>query len=422
VFGSDVWRLTESAAIVPRLSQEAIDSWLYYGYNCTDTSLFEDFVRLAPGAVTTVDQYQVTSVSYLKRWQRLGHITSDEAADFIHANVQEATSTLLSGVGRVTCPLSGGYDSRYLAAILAAQHNCECDAITVATSSGERIAATEVASRLGLHLETVEVRGSVWDIFSEPFLFLPDGFPITKQVSILAAERRPGVPVVSGFLGDNLVRASHNTCFGRTEIEFNTDLAIVLRDYHKSPRTDLLSPSVMSRVRERALIPMRKAVQNGAELQKIFVWADLFCRQRHYIANIFVQHIPFSEAILPFMNADLITFFMEHEADAFNRSTFQQIFERNFPTIASVPHSSQLEGLAVQRSPASSAGRRYRRVLLRKLWRQSGSVRLLPVLTRLALASLAPAKFEYLVFQLYGLHLLETRLACSGLHVDWQLS
>ena len=69
---------------------------------------------------------------------------------------------------------------------------------------GTSIAATAVARGLGLSLEVLHTDGSIWNMYAEPYHFTPGGFPVTKQLSFVAASQWPGLPCLNGFVGEGI--------------------------------------------------------------------------------------------------------------------------------------------------------------------------------------------------------------------------
>lgn len=423
VFGSNVWALAEAGLSNGKLDYDAISSWIYYKYNCTDGSVFAGFKRMPAGSVVTIDPDGARESRYATFTSAQRHVDQLSAADDIHEIVSDAARRLLAISDRRVCSLSGGFDSRYLLALARQFGRGETHTVLIANSQAEAKAGLAVAERLGVEVTTVPVTASLWDLYPDPFHFSADGFAITKQPIYVAAATRPGWPTMSGFAGDPLIRGSHSTCFGKYEDETTEDLAHVLRRYHHSFRTDLFSSAVEQRMQERALQIMRSAVAAGSANRKVFAWADLYYRQRCYISNIFLQHLHLGEALMPFLSYELLAYFMDHQSRCFTWDVYQSIFDRHLPVIASVPHASRMDPGASLAPPRASRNLpRYIRELLAALT-NSDNLRVFPrrkVIPRLLSGLVRPYGMEYLVFTLYGLHMLEQRLQACGMHVDWE--
>ena len=117
VFGSDVWALHQAGASGGDCNYDAVSTWLAYGYNCTDGSLFSDLRRLAPGAATVLQDGRMEEIPYatLEVGDRIASV--EQAAGDLHDIVAADVRILIAGQKDITVALSGGFDSRYLLAL-----------------------------------------------------------------------------------------------------------------------------------------------------------------------------------------------------------------------------------------------------------------------------------------------------------------
>ena len=104
------------------------------------------------------------------------------------------------------------------------------------------------------------------------------------------------------------------------------ELAEAMHNKHTLPinRLDLLRDEIAQHVNERALATMQRAVKCGIDSGKASFHVDLYCRQRCYIANIFLQHLDIAEPLLPFYSWDLINYRMSHAIECFPLADFEQ--------------------------------------------------------------------------------------------------
>jgi hypothetical protein len=266
----------------------------------------------------------------------------------------------------------------------------------------------------------------VWDIYEDVHHFMADGFPISKFVTHGIAQQFPAVPMVNGFMGDSLVRASNDRLDGQSEEAWCADLAGALQQKHLAISLNLFRPHVSSAILERARLPMTDVMSRAAG--KAFAYADLYLRQRHYISNNFLQHLDVSEAVLPFYSWRLMAYKLAHSPVAFSPETYHRIFAQHYPQLADVPHASAVKTHQHQ-APLPECAVRWARGLLTPLCRPDW-LSLLSKRTCLTLIALGAARLpsmnqrlapivEDAVFTCRRIHLLERRVKNAGLRFEW---
>ena len=343
IFGSEVWSIRKAGLVSGRLDYDALSAWIVYGFNCTQGSLFADLQRLPAGSALVFESGEPAAIPYAEFRRASPAPAPEQVAEDIHDIVSSAVRTLLTDETETCNTVSGGYDSRYLLALTSSilpRNSITC--VNVKFSSQEGLVAQRVADTLGLPLREVNVKGSIWDLYENVFYHTADGFPISKFVTHHVAQMFPGLVTVNGFMGDSLVRGSKDTFRGKYETEWTEGLADVLLQKHKIVRLDLFTKTVQDGLAARARVPMEQAVRKGSATGRVFGWADFYYRQRLYISNNFLGHLRLSEAIVPFYNWELLSYKMEHDCRAFNRSVYERIFRRHFPPLSEIPHADDL--------------------------------------------------------------------------------
>ena len=423
LFGSDVWHMRGIGPGRVSVSPDAISTWLAYRFNCTETSLFNEYKRLPPGSVLTIQNGATRTEGYLERRHPPSIVPVEEVTEAVYAMVDSNVRALSRLASRVVIGLSGGYDSRLLLGLVRRQQLLDCTAVTVENATKESVPAELVARALGVAREKVKVDGSIWDIYDEPFHFNFDGFPITKQESYQVAATRPGVPVMSGFLGDRVVHGLGSTSRGMDETQCSGNLVDSLFERHRNSTFDSYFRGITDRILARAKQPLRRAEETASKWGDVFRWADLYYRQRLYISTIFHQHLSFSEILLPFLSGDLIEYYLNVHRASFSRDVYLKIFQDHLPELAAIPHSDDLS--STRAASARPASRRTREFALSVLG-AIGTRRFVPeissryVVPRLLAAFAFPARVEYLVIDLYRVMLLVERLEEHGIEIDWE--
>ncbi len=428
VCGSSIWPIAQARLSQLQVNYDALASWLYYGYDLTGGSLFTDYRRLAPGAVTIIHAGEITEKPYARITAGNALPPRQDIADFIFHTVSDSFDLLTEGLDRVTVGLSGGYDSRLLAAIAAKKKDLQSELMIVREWDAEVQVASRVSEAIGLPLRVIPTDGSLWNMFGDdPFGALPEGFPITRQLVHVVAAQRPGVPVVNGYMGDILVRGTGTPEDRAVEFEPDQTLVPSLTRRRRLPglRFDLLEPSIEGRVEARAREAMHALIRRGREFGKPFLYSGLYGRQRCYVSNNLIQHLDLSRTIAPFYSWSLINARFANDYDCFWWQTYELLFARHFPKLARIRHAARGAGVILHRpTPTPSrCTRRWAARLLASLARPE----FLPILsrkkavTRLAGAVIGRSDVADAVLFLQRLHLLESRLRHANTSVNWRL-
>jgi len=425
VFGTDVWTLYRAGLSNRAIDYDAVSEWIIYGYNAGDRSLFSSLSRLPPGAAVIFQDEKYSKIYYTEIQPKSHTPSPEEVAEDIYAIVSSTVKTLMADHPRISVALSGGYDSRFLLALCSSLTKTTTKCATVSFTSAEGYIATQVADILGLTLKIFPVNRSIWDIYDNVYHFTPNGFPITKFVTYCVAKEYPGMPMLNGFVGDVFISGAINKVLKKYESEWKEDLADLLQRalsmYSFKVFRKLIRKDIFERIRMRARPPMEKAVRKASNISKVFNWAYIYYRQRHYISNNFLQHIGIAEALIPFYSWSLVSYNMEHETKVFSRYIYQRIFQTHYPELAKIPHA---DDLASHKKP-------FRTARCTKQW--AGQI--LPVLCSknylsilqkglclpLDIAGLAGLRHaERVIFLFKRLYLLEKQVKEAGLNFDWE--
>ena len=422
IFGSDVWPIQKAGLIRGIIDYDAVTAWIAYGYNCTDGSLFAELSRLPPGSVVVFQDGQRTECPYARLEAKSQIVPAEKASEDLHEIVLSTVKTLLANHPRVSIALSGGYDSRYLLALcLLSLPKTSIDCATVGTIEEGHI-AYQVAEALGVSLKDLPVRDSVWDLYDHVYHFTADGFPISKFVTYCIAQQYPGIPMVNGFLGDSLMRGSHDRFLGKLETEWSGNLADTLQRQHFAVSFDIFREDIAKRIQMRSRVPMEQAVQKGSHLGRVVGWTDLYYRKRYYISNNFIQHIDQTEALLPFYSLALISYKMSYDYSVFNRDIYHRVFHSHFQAIASIPHASDLPHKQLQPSRVAKCIKLWARhlplTISNKNWLSLLSKNRCMLLAMAGMVGYRPVVSSIMAMQ--RLYLLEQRMRDAALDFNWE--
>jgi hypothetical protein len=347
IFGSDVWPIHKAGLTSGKVDYDAVASWIAFGYCCTGGSFFADLRRLPPGTALVLQDGRATEISYTQFALDPHTPTTEQASEYLHETVSNSLRALVANHSRLSLPLSGGFDSRYLLA-LSLEANAPVETIVnVRINREESEIGHKVADILGVPLLDVPIDGNIWDLYDDVYHFAADGLPISKFVTDYVAQQHSSVPMLNGFMGGPVIRGFDDTLEGKYEDEFSEPLADVLqRNFLKTDfrvfRLNIFRGDIAKRILARSREPLEELVRRGSPTAKVFNWAELYHRQRYYASNNFLQHLGVAEALLPFYSWGLISYKMAHPYRLFNDAVYAMIFCRHFPQLADITHSDYL--------------------------------------------------------------------------------
>jgi hypothetical protein len=427
VCGSHVWAIHDAGLNGGGVNYDALASWVRHAYDNTARSLFSDYAEIGCGVVGTWENGKYSESPYATYTGAQHKTPRAELLEGIHHRMSRAFNALTRDLDHVTISLSGGYDSRYLAALASRCGHLKVEAFCVRDDETESRAAAMVCEALGLPLKILHTDGSRWNMYDEPFLFMPNGFPITRQSTWLAARQRPGVPCLNGYMGDGIIRGILDRYKKKAEEEYGADLPIAYQhaqtlDYTEA-RFDLMDEQILQRCDVRTLRNHRNNLEHWSSTDHRLFGIGTFVKQRQYLGNNFRQHLDIAEGLCPFMNFDLIEYRFQHHWSCFGYDTYAQLFQTFLPELGSIPHAAKLTPQArpMPRHKASHCTRTWAFRGLKVM--ADGDA--LPFLSRrktiprLLGAFLGRTDLEVAARFVYRLLLLDERLRKSGVAFDW---
>ncbi|MDB5358133.1 MAG: hypothetical protein JWN24_4586 [Phycisphaerales bacterium] len=425
VCGSDVWSIQQAGFDMGGVNYDAVAAWLRMIFDCTEMGLFKNFPPIGYGVVATWDAGGYSESRYFKIEGGLKTPPPEELIEGMHRRISRTFDALTRDLDRVSIALSGGFDSRYLAALGVKRKDLKIEAFCVCDEESEGIGASMVAQALELPLQVLRTDGSIWNMYAEPFHFTPGGFPITKQLSYVAASQRPGVPCLSGFFGDPMNRGSLDRLEEKLEREIQEDLPVA---YHRSfvskhtlARFDLLDPKVIERSDERILEVLRRRFAQWTHTSHPILGVSLVAQQRHYMSNNILQHLNVAEALIPFFSWESIQFKMQNDAACFSYDVYGKLLDTYFPQMSHIPHNSKIACGNHSVVRPSRCTRKWAMAVLAGLPR-SNCMSLLnrrKAVPRLIGALMGRRDVEVVAMFLYRLHLLDERCRRCGVAFDW---
>jgi hypothetical protein len=435
VAGTDVLQICDAGLSNRQIDYDALSSWLRYNQDITGRSIVQDYRHIGPGSVCTFDAtgQLISETPYACFEYGEREIKPDEMIETLHGTVSRTMELLVRDAAEVNLPLSGGYDSRLLFALALQRELPRVHATTVQTREYEGRVARDVAAAMLYPLQMIHSGGRVLDLFDDPFAFTAGGFPMGLNLTNMLARRRPGMPLVSGFLGDGLMRASltpgGREHFGQDD-RHDLDPLQLTRKVHRlytaaAHRLEVFHAPLARNINDRAFACIANVVSKGHALNKPVIHTDLHCIHRFYFSQIFLQHLAVAEARLPYYSWELINFRLRHAYRCFSPENYPMLFRRHFPRLAAIPHSSQLKPADVAERKRSAPPTRHLRAwssaVARSIPRSSAlaAVKKCHLFRCLASGMLGEPHHQARLTFLAKLQLLEQRLRRCGIEVNW---
>jgi asparagine synthase (glutamine-hydrolysing) len=208
-FASEVKGLLADPAFPRRLNRAAAADLFHFSFVMGEKTLFQDIHLLPPASVLRYQQGRWTISRY---WDlpfpgHYPHRTDRWYDDLIYEAMKASVDRMVRPGLNYGLSLSGGLDSRWIAALLA-QVQPESSAFTLGTpGSDDTPPAMEVAKQTGLRHHYWELSPAFVPDLAETYMYLVDGMDHLWHMEELPLTVRVGDYAdvsVGGFLGDGL--------------------------------------------------------------------------------------------------------------------------------------------------------------------------------------------------------------------------
>ena len=221
------------------LSEVAVCEYLKYGHLPFTPSLFESVGRILPGQIVTVTQRPELRVNVETRQHRTFLPLAEriqnpaEGAEVLAAAFDKYFSRL--GTERGTAGLSGGYDSRVIAAYTAER---DVSLFNFGNpGSREVVIAKQVAARIGRPLDCFRIPDDAVSLHGGRFktqMLIPDSFEHAHVFELVDRVAAAKVPYhTDGFIGDSVVGSGYYYSLGKRPRELVANLR--LKNCYESP-------------------------------------------------------------------------------------------------------------------------------------------------------------------------------------------
>lgn len=297
------------------------------------------------------------------RWERAGGLSARRGCDVRPAPVEplrlmdqtleeirDATSqSLLSKTARAPQPvllaLSGGFDSRLIAA-LCRDHHIHLRPVSYGRRQNEEWhSARAVARTLGLGLEMIRYREDNTLRHLAHHLDTMEGTADPSTASIMnlfEVAPAPGSPVLHGYCGGSLAGFWAGRYSAAEHSSHESLVDGVLREHRISARSELsrlFNPAVeLDEVRQDVLSGFRT---DCPPHQAYLLW-EFENRERRYVGSYFSLIGGHFDAIMPFYDRRLFEIWTSiPPIGLVDRTVFRRLLARYYPALARIPHSEE---------------------------------------------------------------------------------
>lgn len=434
VAGSNVLSICAAGLSEGNVNYDEVSAWLRYNQPCQSASVVSDYACMNPGEVLTCrrDGTIVQRRTYGQLDYGMKEAAAEDVVEECYHAAADSVRMMTRDLGEVNLPLSGGYDSRLVFAVASQLPWLNIHLSTLQTREYEVDLARQVAAAFDHPLNVIHGRKRILDLFDDPFCLTPGGFITGRNLTSNIARKHPGMPLLSGFMGDGVMRgsllAAGNAHFAKDTQNLSIDeltATIDKRYTMHGHRLNLLSDRIRRRIAERASNGIRTIVSLGIETGRPTIYADLHCRHRFYFANIILQHLGVAEGITPYVNFRSLNARVKYRHDCFNSESYPKLFAKFFPQISRIPHShqaqKQLQRPTKPKTPPTRHLRRWSADLAAGLlltpWLAGAKKK--TIFSLLPSGLLGETVYQDEIAFLYKLMMFERTLSKHHIHFDW---
>lgn len=340
------------------IDEQGLADFLALGYCTGDRTLFEK-IKLVPEA--SVATFEVNkSPSLLRYWDYSFYTdddpvwTEDDYIEHFFDKLKIATQRQLVNAREIALPLSGGYDSRALAAML---NNIGFAGSVEAVSFGnpdafDVVYGKRIAKNLGFNHSYIPIETSYLQDQAERFVWLMDGAVNCLNAHMLLMfpfiEKHQLGTVITGFFGDIICGSA--AWIYSLGVRGGTDDEEIFRrqyDVHANIMNDeemakYAKENFYKRIKGGTFETLRARYFNCPSRNRYYRsrYFSIHERQRRYTA--FNLHVfdSIAEVVAPFLDREFVEFALHVPSSLIiNQNCYRKMIIRHLPKVATVPHN-----------------------------------------------------------------------------------
>ena len=357
VFASEYKAISWFPDFPKKIDEFAFANLMTFGYVLDDRTLFEDIKLLPPASIAIV---QNGNFSIRKYWDYSFYeegdprLSEDEYIDALAEKLTTAVQKRVNGVNRLALPLSGGLDSRTMAAVLYRLNSVD---YIKAYSYGHRHCydvrfGKKIAKKLGFPHETIEITPDFINKHTKIFIYLDEAMAACDWAWGIISKKKAFAKdninaVLTGFLGDVLFGSnlSFNSVLNTTK-----DNEAITKIYHShidsfndQESERYLNQHVYQRIRGHNLQVIQQTYNNAPtdNILNRARYVNLQQRQRKFTCTQIRDLEFFAYTFSPFIDNDFVDFVTHVPPELqLNQSLYKKMLIRHFPEVIRIGHSA----------------------------------------------------------------------------------
>lgn len=356
VFASEYKTICWFPDFPKKIDEFAFANLMSYGYVLEDRTLFEDIKLLPPASILTVQSNNLTINKY---WDYSFYeegdprLSEDEYIDAFAEKLTRAVEKRVKGLDRLALSLSGGLDSRTMAAVLYRLNKSDC---VKAFSFGPGHCydvrfGKKIAQKLGFQFESTEIQPDFIQKHAREFQYLSEGMRSCDWAWQIHYQKRAFLKdnmhtVLGGFLGDAICapRASWTRLINVHDDETAIDRAykIHIDSFNEVEMARYLNPEIYKKVKNYNFEVLRETYLNAptTNILNKARYANLHQRQRRSTYG-FVDYSEFHvNRISPFIDSEFVDFLLHVPPELkVKQSLYKKMLIKHFPEVVKIGHS-----------------------------------------------------------------------------------
>ena len=357
VFASEYKAISWFPDFPKKIDEFAFANLMTFGYVLDDRTLFEDIKLLPPASIAIV---QDGTFSIRKYWDYSFYeegdpkLSEDEYIDALAQKLTTAVKKRVNGVNRLSLPLSGGLDSRTMAAVLYRLNSVD---YIKAYSYGHRHCydvrfGKKIAKKLGFPHETIEITPDFINKHTKIFIYLDEAMAACDWAWGIISKKKAFAKdninaVLTGFLGDVLFGSnlSFNSVLNTTK-----DNEAITKIYHShidsfndQESERYLNQHVYQRIRGHNLQVIQQTYNNAPtdNILNRARYVNLQQRQRKFTCTQIRDLEFFAYTFSPFIDNDFVDFVTHVPAELqVKQSLYKKMLIRHFPIVVKIGYSA----------------------------------------------------------------------------------
>ncbi|RNC67217.1 MAG: hypothetical protein ED859_15805 [Desulfuromonadales bacterium] len=356
VFSSEYKAISFLPEFSRKIDEYAFINLMTFGYVLEDRTLFEQIKVLPPASVVTFREGKMTVRKY---WNYSFHengdsrLSEDEYVDAFVDKITSAVKKNVKGVERLALPISGGLDSRTIAAVLkkintvpyikAYSHgNTKCFDVRY---------GKEIAKTLGFPHATDVISADFVKSNATAFQYIVEGMVACDWAWEIDLQKnafhKDNIDcVISGFFGD--VLCGSDMTWNRLH-DVSDDETAILKIYkrHVDSFNDYdaaiyFNRKVYNRVKDYNYETFRKTYYDAptTNIYNRARYVNLLQFQRRFGSTMLDRYEIFTEVLSPFTDYEFVDFILHVPVDLqLRQSLYKSMLIRHFPEVAKVGYT-----------------------------------------------------------------------------------